>query len=379
LENKGDFVQYLIAHPQFNGDKSNAPLALMHAINLRAAGTITLLLGLDFDINKKVTVTFPGRNRGVQGPMTVTGVTALGVAVKKGSVTVIPQILAHPRFIPSRSCIDAALFGAIRLGDLATFQSLLALAGADTALLNAHDETLLVYCCLRGNVPILQAILQIDGFTPSLRELQKAAGAVVRADQGAFVPILSRLAKLDWNLKFPPGVNGGRVTGSPSRVFSVRHTQDRDLFPDISPGTTPLIAAVRHRREQVLRALYAEPNIDKSSRGEYGQTCLWELSVMHGSLFQSMDGFSGIDLNAQDMNGNTAAMFAVMTNQRDSLTLLIRQGADLDIKNDKGETVWDIVHTSRGLEPPQQPQDRDVLLRRVLALISCPGFRGYYP
>jgi hypothetical protein len=298
--------------------------------------------------------------------------------LKESADFIANQILIHPRFIPSKSCIVPALFAAVRLGNLALFQSILRLNEEDVNVENTHNETLFVYCCFRGSLPILQTIIQSESFHPTPRELAHAAGATVRSDNGMFVPVLSRIANVDWNLTFPPGINGDRVVGWPSRqLFATqRLLSEKNQYPDLAPGCTPFLAAVRYRRENVLRALLAEPGLNKSCRGEYGQTCLWEFSGMHAEFFQTIDLFSHVDLNAQDVNGNTALVYALIAGQRDIMTMLIRKGADLEVRNNKDESLWELAHTSRGLEAPPPPADRDVFLRRVLALMNCPTGRG---
>jgi hypothetical protein len=161
-----------------------------------------------------------------------------------------------------------------------------------------------------------------------IRELQKAASAVVRSDHGIFVPIFRTLAHVDWNCPFPPGVNGDKLTGWHQKHYTGTtpfHT-DGTTLPDIAPGTIPLVVALRYHRDTVLRTLLQEPTLDKSWRGEYGQTCLWELSRASRNLYHLMDQLAVIELNAQDMYGNIAVTFVVISKQRDILTMLVKRG-----------------------------------------------------
>jgi ankyrin repeat protein len=373
--NRVEMVRYLIGHPRFDAEKSNATRAFIEAVALHAADTPALILALDFDINRTESVTLWKHDRDIPLRPTYCRTTPLVATVRYGTGGMVNQILTHPRFVASKNGITRALFAAVKGNDLVSFQALLALGGGKVNVHNARNESLFVYCCLRGSIPILQALMQADSFHPSARELQKAA-AVVRADQGGFVPILSRIANLDWNLRFLPDANGERLTSYPLRIYGAHLglPPERNGFPDIPAGSTPLIAALRYHKEHVLHALYAEPGIDRAIRGEYGQTCLWELGGLSASFSQLMEQFTAVDLNAQDMHGNTAAMFAVIAGHRDSLTVLVRRGADLDVRNYRGETLWELAHARRGVEPPPPPHDPDVFLRRVLALMACPAF-----
>jgi ankyrin repeat protein len=371
--NQTDIVRYLIAHPRFDAEASNASLALLHAIGCHARDTPDLIMPLDFNINRPARAKVLKHGLQVLASAAQPKRTPLVLALKERAAAIANQILIHPRFVPSKSCIGSALFAAVQLGDLATFQAIFRLNEEDVNVENSHNETLFVYCCLRGSLPILQTIIQSQSFHPTPRELAHAACATVRSDNGLFVPVLSRLANLDWNLTFPPGINGDRTTGWPQRHFVGPQMGFglSNMYPDPVPGSTPFISAIRYRRENVLRALLAEPGLNKSCRGEYGQTCLWELSQAHMDFFQANDLFSQIDLNAQDVNGNTAIMYALISGQRDVLTMLLRKGVDLDVRNNNGETLWELAHTIHRVEAPSQPTDRDVLLRRVLALMGC--------
>jgi hypothetical protein len=337
-----------------------------------------LLLPLDFDINVSQVIEIRSAHTGqpTKGGILATPLIA---AVRENEFPVVTQIIAHPRFDAARSRIDIALFAAVRVGDVPIFQALFAVVGNDVNVYNHYNESLFVYCCLRGTIAILQTIIGAASFRPLPRELQKAAAAVVRSDHGVFVPILRTLAHVDWNWPFPPGVNGDRLTGWPQKHYTgtTPFHADGAALPDIAPGTTPLVAALRYHRDTVLGALLQEPNIDKSGRGEYGQTCLWELSRVSRDLYHFMDQLAGIDLNAQDMYGNTAVTFAVISNQRDILTMLVRRGADFNIENERGETAWEIAHKLRGADAPAQPNNRDQFLRRILAIMNCSQARTY--
>jgi hypothetical protein len=326
---------------------------------------------MNFDINShEILPVFSTSQTGEAKRMT-RFVTPLIAAVREKSVPLVTQVLAHPRFDPAQSQIDRALFEAIHMTDFPIFQALFNLTEGNVNIYNPYNESLFVYCCLRGTVPMLQTILAAPSFRPSSREILKAAAAVVRSDHATFIPILRTLAHVDWNCQFPPGINGDRIARSPRKRSNSRQLfhGDVELFPNIAAGITPLIAALRYHRNDVLAALLQEPNIDKSCRGEYGQTILWELSNGNRDLYHLMDQLSGVDINAQDIYGNTAVMFAVITNQRDLLRMLVRRGADLEIENENGETVWAIAHRTRGIEPPPQPTDRDQFLRRILTVM----------
>lgn len=46
-----------------------------------------------------------------------------------------------------------------------------------------------------------------------------------------------------------------------------------------------------------------------------------------------------VDINARDLDGNTALMYAVTTRNRKKIRLLLGHSADVNLKNNKGETA----------------------------------------
>jgi ankyrin repeat protein len=85
----------------------------------------------------------------------------------------------------------------------------------------------------------------------------------------------------------------------------------------------------------------------KASFGEFGQQ-----RQFHGALevLQRL----GLDINAQNRNGNTAIMEAVLCGNVDAFAAISKKNeCRLDIRNNAGVTVLDVVGCARPLDAPR--------------------------
>lgn len=63
----------------------------------------------------------------------------------------------------------------------------------------------------------------------------------------------------------------------------------------------------------------------------------------HDSLSSVIVSKTGIDLNAQGATGNTPLMFASLWGASNNAKFLLESGADVTLKNNKGETALSIA------------------------------------
>ena len=87
-----------------------------------------------------------------------------------------------------------------------------------------------------------------------------------------------------------------------------------------------------------------EAGADINIQNKYGDTALKIASVYNWINIAYFLVKAGADLNIQDENGRTLLMEAVYYGRRNELIkILLKGGADKDIKNNKGETAFDIA------------------------------------
>jgi ankyrin repeat protein len=371
-----ELLEFVISHPTFDASLSNAPLAVVKAIMKHRDAELTVLMGLDFDINEPVQVRHSSPNSSEEKPKH-TMTAFVGAAIEMDQV-VVNQVAAHPRFDAKRSGVEQTLFISAKSRRLPLFQFFLGLVHNNVNFRNENNETLFVYACFHSSVPILQTIIQSSTFRPTPREIGQAMAAVVRANQDTFVPILANVLHCDWNAPFPPDVNGRRMMGrlKPGRTktrYEVGHTEPP--LPDLCGGIPPLIAAARFQRYNVRQALMALPDVDVNVRGEYGQTLLFEFTGQRygGSRFNTFEKICGhprIDLNAQDRNGFTALMRGVLEADWKFVEFLLRKRVDVTLRNARGQTAWDLALQLAGVEPREQPADEKVFQQTLLSMVQ---------
>ena len=108
-------------------------------------------------------------------------------------------------------------------------------------------------------------------------------------------------------------------------------------------GYTPLIAAAIAGHTPMVEALLAA-GVDKDKADKSGKTALHNVTGMSHKRFPDVIAAllaGGVNKDAQDNEGNTALHLAVNTNLPNRVLMLVKAGADKEIKNNAGETSRD--------------------------------------
>ena len=89
---------------------------------------------------------------------------------------------------------------------------------------------------------------------------------------------------------------------------------------------------------------------DINAQNKDGRTALmcavrsdYNLHIVELLLHPQIEGVVGSDVNIKDKNGNTALMLAVTSWQPHNVELLLKYGADMEIKNNDGDTFLDFA------------------------------------
>jgi hypothetical protein len=296
---------------------------------------VTFLLGLDFDINAEVETPFAANH--MHGDVRrIRSRPLLLTALMSAPAQYVPQIINHVKFIPRAPVIRRALFHAVRMDNWPAFQSLIPLG--NFAMCNGKGESLFVYACLRRASQILPGLETVPGFAVTPREISQGLAFQIFSPGDTMLPILAPFNP-NWNEKLPIGINGRRREhllwiGDYEDIDPEDRPYDNVRAPDLPIEIPPLLAAVRLQRIDVLQALLEFPAVDFNARNEFEQTLLFGLSG-------NVEGFSlilqrGFDVDAQDLEGNTALMHAIRRRQVQLVYVLIDMGVDLEIRNCSG-------------------------------------------
>jgi ankyrin repeat protein len=318
-----EIAQHLLECPTFIINQ-NAPIALGYAMIIQRDDMVTFIINLDFDVNAEAEYALVS-----EAPERMKARSALMTAVSLQSVPYVAQIVNHRQFDPRASGIRRALFRAVRTGNLPVFQALVPFW--DIAMCNRRGETLFVSACRRGSTAILQHITDLPGFAPTQREVTQGLVSTIGSRHSG-LRILMRYEP-DWIAKLPIWINGrqpDRVRSNPNILFCF--LDETPETPDELFGVPLLFAAARLRNKEAVNTLLEIEAVDPNARGEFGQTVFSEISTDRQTLRHSSP-LARLDLNAQDLDGNTPLMHAIRRMAIQTVTALIAQGVDLKIRN----------------------------------------------
>lgn len=121
------------------------------------------------------------------------------------------------------------------------------------------------------------------------------------------------------------------------------------ITPDINQpnenGETPLLLAIKkYGLGQLFAQKLIQAGADISVKNPQTQETLLH-GLRNTQLLEMLLDLEQIDVNAVDNAGNTALHYATLHNDRAIISKLLQAGADCDIQNNDGLTVFDIART----------------------------------
>lgn len=127
-------------------------------------------------------------------------------------------------------------------------------------------------------------------------------------------------------------------------------------------GKTPLFYTLRE--DKVLLDLLVSRGAKLDARDNFGRNLLMYASI--GSHREYIDTLIGMGLKANDQDGDgmTALHHAVMSQAADSMRPLLQNGADPEIRDHKGYSVYDLAR-SKGSDDLLMEAERELESRRV--------------
>jgi hypothetical protein len=141
--------------------------------------------------------------------------------------------------------------------------------------------------------------------------------------------------------------------------------------PDPAPveNLNALGFALRRSSSRSVAILAQIPSLDPAHPDGNGRNILFHAPVFVYFDFTRLIAGRGVDVNAQDQDGNTALHAAVIDGRPEALVQLVLLGIDRSIRNAKGETAWALAQKSAGLpvkELGDEPESvRDYTVKMV--------------
>jgi len=203
-----------------------------------------------------------------------------------------------------------------------------------------RDTTALIHIASSGNINILQAILERKGV--DINNKDKAGDtALIAATRKGFHKCVDELAKYgaDVNAKDKEGLTALFIAANNTlpEVARVLLARNADATIRDVNGRPALHHAATRGDAATISAMLdkgANPNLEL----EDGTTPLFWARTEAG-VKALLDGKANV--NHQKKNGETRMFDAVQMGNEDVVKLLLLQGSDVNIKNTKGQTVFE--------------------------------------
>ena len=111
----------------------------------------------------------------------------------------------------------------------------------------------------------------------------------------------------------------------------------------------PLIVAIHNYKfDRIEQLVNAGAHINDQVDGEYKAPLMWAIEPGYESSEKTARMIRklvqlGADINQQDRVGQTALMHAFLEDNRIAFKALLELGADIGIRNNQGETIFEVI------------------------------------
>ena len=335
---------------------------MISSSNEKSKDIITLLMNLDFDINKKVSP----RNQSL-----------LTISALSGAISTMEQIIVHNRFAPDKQEVKLALFNIISSTNAVLINSLLNFLDNDINQINQNGESLLIVAVSLSSFNNVSLIINHVSFNP-IRSMAKKAFflSLIKSPNIAALFVGSNFI----DINEPYQEDFSLIHGN---ILKLKDTLNEFDYPNSGStsiiGWTPLMIAAT--LNDIADLIMNAPNIDINKKGSDGSAPIFVAIQYKSCLVDSLLRNPQLDLNIQDSKGRTPLIFAsqlfefsvaikILKTQHDS-------EVDLDIKDNSGLTALDYLEAQKVFSNTQIiPKTKDELVEHLQKFAAKEGLPG---
>jgi hypothetical protein len=292
----------------------------------------------------------------------------LAAAVQYEDFAAIQLIVAHPRFDPIASDLSGCIFGAILAGSTPIFQFLMAVNHSDLSIRDECGLSLLAASYWHINPFTIGQLTHFDHLDFAEQQPPAVIAASMKRPAGMPVFVHFPFEPEDLNARIQP-------TFFPPLLHDDEDEEESSNEPvdSLVVDLRPVFAGIRMRQHDCVADLLLSDGFDCSARGELGETILMA-SVSSVELLESILEQRWVDVNAVDIFGNTALMYAIKDGSVSAVKRLVAAGIDVTTKDHAGRTALDLALLRYGGEQDPKPRTKKEFVQRIISAMQVtPG------
>jgi ankyrin repeat protein len=278
------------------------------------------------------------------------GWTPLMLAVAEGLLTAVQALLSAPRIDINAQKPDGetALFVAANQGEDDVVKALIN-KRADVNIAKINGWTPLMVAAGKGLLAITQALLSAPRIDINAQKPDGATAlhvAIANGQDDVVKPLINKRA--DVNLADNTGwtpLMFAAEKGLLAITQALLSAPGIDINAQKPDGETALYVAVNQGKDDVVKALINKRADVNIARINGWTPLMFAAEKGHLTITQALLSAPRIDINAKKPDGATALHVAVNQGKDDVVKALIKQGADVDITDNDGQTPMMVANS----------------------------------
>lgn len=209
-------------------------------------------------------------------------------------------------------------------------------SGQDPTI-NKHTQERFLRHCKEGNEEVVRAYLVL-GMPTELHDEWGQETPLIRAAEGNHIDVIATLVEFgaDTENVDNPGDTALQTAANWGNLNALKklHSLGAKVDTCNKNGQTALTGALKNGKTDCYKylLLYADPNLFAENYASLPHYCIWngDISELENAFKKSK---IKINPNLIDKHGDSLLHYALKRNEDEAITLLIKNGADLNLKN----------------------------------------------